>query len=81
MKAIIQTAYGSPGSFELRNVPKPQIEKPDEVLVRVRAAALNAGDVFMMQGSAWVTRLTVGFPQPRTRSLAGTWQEPSRRSA
>jgi NADPH:quinone reductase-like Zn-dependent oxidoreductase len=65
MKAIVQTGYGSPDGFELREIDKPQIKKADDVLVRVHAAALHAGDVFMMRGVPYFTRLVVGFPKPR----------------
>ena len=65
MKAIVQTGYGSPDAFELREIDKPRIKKPDDVLVRVHAAALHAGDLFMMRGVPVFTRLVVGFPKPR----------------
>ena len=65
MKAIVQTGYGSPDSFELREIDKPRIKKDDDVLVRVHAAAINAGDVFMMRGVPWMVRLSVGFPRPK----------------
>lgn len=65
MKAIIQTHYGSPGRFELRDIPAPTIKKPQDVLIDVHAAALHAGDVFMMRGNPVFTRLVVGFPKPR----------------
>lgn len=64
MKAIIQTGYGSPDGFELREIDKPRIKKDDDVLVRVHAAVLNAGDVFGMRGVPWMIRLSVGFPKP-----------------
>jgi NADPH:quinone reductase-like Zn-dependent oxidoreductase len=76
MKALIQTGYGSPDVLELREIDKPSIKKPDDVLVRVHAAALNAGDVFMMRGSPWVVKFTVGFPRPKDHipgwDMAGT---------
>jgi len=65
MKAIIQTAYGSPDAFELREIDRPSIKKADDVLIRVHAAALHAGDVFMMRGVPYFTRMVVGFPKPR----------------
>jgi len=64
MQAIVQTGYGSADAFELREIEVPAIEK-DGVLVRVHAAALHAGDVFMMRGIPVFTRLVVGFPKPR----------------
>ena len=64
MKAIVQTGYGSPDGFELKDTDKPVV-KDNEALVRVHAAALHAGDVFMMRGVPYFTRLVVGFPKPR----------------
>jgi len=65
MRAVFQTGYGSPDAFEIREVEKPAIRKADDVLVRVHAAALHAGDVFMMRGVPYFTRMVVGFPKPR----------------
>ena len=64
MKAIVQTGYGSPDVFGIRDIGKPVV-KDDNVLVRVHAAALHAGDVFMMRGVPYFTRMVVGFPKPR----------------
>ena len=64
MKAIVQNAYGSPDVLKLKEVEVPAI-KENEVLVRVQAAALNAGDYFSMKGSPWLIRFTVGFPNPK----------------
>lgn len=68
MKAIIQTDYGSPDVLNLAEVAKPAV-KENEVLVRVKAASLNAGDVFTMRGNPWLTRLMVGFPKPKNHIL------------
>ncbi len=64
MKAIVQTGYGSPDVFELKEIEAPAV-KDDGVLVRVHAAALHAGDVWIMRGVPYFTRLVVGFPKPR----------------
>jgi NADPH:quinone reductase-like Zn-dependent oxidoreductase len=64
MKAIVQNSYGSPDVFELAEIDKPAVGD-DDVLVRVRAAALNAGDLFGMRGAPFVARFTVGFPRPK----------------
>jgi NADPH:quinone reductase-like Zn-dependent oxidoreductase len=64
MKAIVQNSYGSPDRLELKEVPKPAVND-DQVLVRVHAASLNAGDYFSVMGSPWLARLSVGFPKPR----------------
>lgn len=64
MKAIVQTDYGSTDVFELREVEKP-VPGDNEVLVRIRASALNAGDVYSMRGSPWLARFSVGVPKPK----------------
>ena len=43
MKAIVQRGFGSPDVLELRDIDTP-IAGADSVLVRVRAASVNAGD-------------------------------------
>jgi len=65
MKAVLQTGYGSPDAFEIRNVNEPALKKSTDILVRVHAAALHAGDVFIMRGVPYFTRLVVGFPRPK----------------
>ena len=65
MRAVFQTGYGSPNGFEIRETGKPALRKADGVLVRVHAAALHAGDVFMMRGVPYFTRMVVGFPKPK----------------
>jgi NADPH:quinone reductase-like Zn-dependent oxidoreductase len=64
VKAIVQNAYGSPDVLELKGIDKPEV-KDDGVLVRVRAAALNAGDYFSMRGSPWAIRMMLGFQRPK----------------
>lgn len=68
MKAIVQNAYGSPETLQLQEIDKPEV-KETEIRVRVRAAALNAGDYFSMRGSPWIVRLMVGFPKPKNYIL------------
>ncbi len=64
MQAITLNAYGSPDVLELKEVARPVVKEAD-VLVRVYAAALNAGDLFSMRGRPWLARLSVGFPGPK----------------
>jgi NADPH:quinone reductase-like Zn-dependent oxidoreductase len=64
MKAIVQNDYGSPDVFELKDIDKPVI-KDDDVLVRVHAAALHAGDYFTMRGVPYPVRLLAGWPKPK----------------
>jgi len=64
MKAIVQNGYGSPAVLSIKEIEKPAV-KDDQVLVRVHAASINAGDYFTMRGSPWLVRFSVGFPRPR----------------
>ncbi|MGB7116354.1 MAG: NAD(P)-dependent alcohol dehydrogenase [Anaerolineales bacterium] len=78
MKAIVQNDYGSTNVLKLKEVENPVV-KENDVLVRVHAASLNAGDVFSMRGSPWLARFSVGFPKPKNYILgwdmAGRVQE------
>lgn len=67
MKAIIQERYGSPDLLQLSEAAKPT-PKPDEMLVRVHAAALNARDWHLMRGDPFLARLAgMGVSAPKTR--------------
>jgi NADPH:quinone reductase-like Zn-dependent oxidoreductase len=49
MKAIIQTGYGSSDVMKVVQIEKP-IPGDGEVLIRVRAASLGAGEYFGLRG-------------------------------
>ena len=49
MKAVTIPSYGGPEVLELREVPDP-VPAPGEVLVRVRATALNRADIMQRMG-------------------------------
>jgi NADPH:quinone reductase-like Zn-dependent oxidoreductase len=50
MKALTLMAVGGPEHLRVRELPDPTIQSPDDVLVRVQAAALNRLDLFVTQG-------------------------------
>lgn len=64
MKAIVQDKYGPPDVLELREIETPAIGDR-EVLVRVVAAGLHAGDCFTVRGSPFPVRLATGLTRPR----------------
>ena len=49
MKAVLCRAFGPPESLSLEDIEAP-VAGPDDVLVEVRAAALNFPDVLMIAG-------------------------------
>ena len=49
MKALLCTRYGSPDDLELADIAEPA-PGPGEVLVRVKAAALNFFDTLIVAG-------------------------------
>jgi NADPH:quinone reductase-like Zn-dependent oxidoreductase len=72
-KAIRFCEYGSPDVVKFDDVEKP-VPKDDQVLLKVRAASLNALDAYMIR-DAWLNRLIFGLRKPREtwvgRDVAG----------
>ena len=64
MKAIVYTKYGSPDVLQLKEVEKPS-PKEDEVLIKIHAAAITAGDVIVLKGEPFVTRFVTGLQKPK----------------
>ncbi len=52
MKAIVFSEHGGPEVLSYAEVREPEIGA-DEVLVRVRACALNHLDLWVRRGTAW----------------------------
>ena len=71
MKAIVQDRFGPPDVLQFQDVDPPDIG-PDDVLVRVHAAAINPYDWHMLRGDPYVARLMggVGLTRPKHR-IAG----------
>ncbi len=77
MKAIVWTRYGSPEVLQLQEVEKPT-PQDDEVLIRVRAVAVTAGDCEMrrLDFPFWLRlpmRFYVGFRKPSRRTILGMY--------
>ena len=70
MKAVIQVDYGSADVLEFKEIDKP-VANDDDVLVRVYAASLAAGDYFGMRGMPFPIRMYVGFPKPKKDYVVG----------
>jgi NADPH:quinone reductase-like Zn-dependent oxidoreductase len=61
MKAVVQHSYGGPETLKVEDVPQPTVGS-DQVLVRVRAAALNPTDYVLMRG---LLRPQTGWRRPK----------------
>jgi len=72
MKAIVQNGYGSPDFLELREIEKPVVGD-DRVLVRVRAASVNAADWHLMKRLPHLIGMLLRMPRTSVRGgdLAG----------
>jgi NADPH:quinone reductase-like Zn-dependent oxidoreductase len=55
MKAAVITAYGGPSSVALAEVPAPALQGDRDVIVALKAAALNHLDLFVTRGLPGVT--------------------------
>jgi len=69
MKAVVRDKYGDPDVLRLDDIPIPT-PRAGEVLVRVRAASVNAGDWRLLRADPFLVRLMVGgLLRPRHRVL------------
>lgn len=70
MKAFMYQRYGPPQSLRMAEVAKPW-PKADEVLIKVRAASVNAADWHVVRGKPLFSRATLGLLRPKHQILGG----------
>jgi len=75
MKAIVWTKYGPPDVLQFKNVEKPA-PKEDEVLIRIFATTVTAGDCEMrsLKFPLWLSlpmRIYAGFRKPKRITILG----------
>jgi NADPH:quinone reductase-like Zn-dependent oxidoreductase len=68
MKAFVYEEYGPPETLRMAEVDKPA-PKADEVLVKVRAASVNAADWHVLRGKPLFSRATLGLLRPKHKIL------------
>jgi len=75
MKAIVYTEYGSADVLRLEEIDRPVLKEDNQVLIRVRAAAVNPLDWHFTRGRPYIMRLETGVRAPQDprlgRDLAG----------
>ncbi|KAK2596828.1 hypothetical protein N8I77_012720 [Diaporthe amygdali] len=61
MRALVAPKYCRPEEYQIVQLPVPKIEEPNQVLIRIHATAMQAGDCQFASGSAKMF-LSIRFP-------------------
>jgi NADPH:quinone reductase-like Zn-dependent oxidoreductase len=68
MKAVVYHNYGSPDVLQIEDVEKPTPNE-NQVLVKVHATSINAGDYRVMRANPFLVRLGGGLLRPKDTRL------------
>lgn len=72
MKAAVYLQYGQPAVLQVKEVAKP-IPGDHEILVRVKATAVNSGDVRLRKADPFAVRFIFGLLKPKINILGSVF--------